>query len=264
MILSPTTATTAALLGAPGPFPLSSWAVSDPVGSGFVLEVCSEPGGNVTGFINVEPTMAGKWLELLKEIAPRVERIAFLFNPATAPYAEYYLGPVQSRRGFAARAGGRRARIGTPRRSNPPSSRWDVSRMAASCFMPDTFLLNHRATAGGGVPAIYPFRGNSRRSAASISYGNDGIDNYRRAAIYADRILNGAKPSELPNTGASQVRVGGEPQIRQGARPRGASATPAARRRGDRIEKACRALQTKWFVRAMKVGHSEAHHDEWG
>ena len=54
------------------------------------------PGGNVTGFTNIEPTMAGKWLELLKEIAPRVARVAFLFNPATAPYAEYYLNPFKA------------------------------------------------------------------------------------------------------------------------------------------------------------------------
>jgi putative ABC transport system substrate-binding protein len=84
IILSPTTATTGALLQHTRAIPIIFVAVSDPVGSGFVSKF-SEPGGNVTGFINVEPTMAGKWLELLKEIAPRVERIAFLFNPATAP-----------------------------------------------------------------------------------------------------------------------------------------------------------------------------------
>jgi hypothetical protein len=57
-------------------------------------DLISRPGGNVTGFTNIEPTMASKWLELLKEIAPRVARVAFLFNPATAPYAEYYPGPL--------------------------------------------------------------------------------------------------------------------------------------------------------------------------
>ncbi len=64
--------------------------VSDPVGSGFVASFV-RPGGNVTGFINFEPTIAGKWLELLKETAPRVARVAFLFNPATATYFEYFL-----------------------------------------------------------------------------------------------------------------------------------------------------------------------------
>ena len=76
IILSPTTATTGALLQHTRAIPVIFVAVSDPVGSGFVSKF-SEPGGNVTGFINVEPTMAGKWLELLKEIAPRVERVAY-------------------------------------------------------------------------------------------------------------------------------------------------------------------------------------------
>src|SRR5207245_6005545 len=75
--------------------PIIFVTVSDPVGSGFVTTF-ARPGGNVTGFTNIEPTMAGKWLELLKEIAPRVARVAFLFNPATAPYAEYYLKPFKA------------------------------------------------------------------------------------------------------------------------------------------------------------------------
>ena len=129
IILSPTTATTGALLQHTRAIPVIFVAVSDPVGSGFVSKF-SEPGSNVTGFINVEPTMAGKWLELLKEIAPRVERIAFLFNPATAPYAEYYLVRSKPPR---LRCVCRRSRCPctTPRRSNPPSPRWPMSRMAA-------------------------------------------------------------------------------------------------------------------------------------
>src|SRR5262245_53677328 len=70
--------------------PIVFAAASDPVGSGFVASL-ARPGGNVTGFTILEGSVAGKWLELLKEIAPRVARVAFLFNPKTAPYAEYYL-----------------------------------------------------------------------------------------------------------------------------------------------------------------------------
>jgi putative ABC transport system substrate-binding protein len=69
--------------------------VSDPVGSSFVANF-SRPGGNVTGFINFEGSVGSKWLELLLEIAPRVNRVAFLFNPLTAPFAEYYLGPFRT------------------------------------------------------------------------------------------------------------------------------------------------------------------------
>ena len=89
-ILSHTTLTTAALLQQTRTIPIIFANVSDPVGSGFVASL-SRPGGNVTGFIDMEGSMAGKWLELLKEVAPRVTRVAFLFNPATAPFAEYYL-----------------------------------------------------------------------------------------------------------------------------------------------------------------------------
>ena len=83
LILSPTSPTTAALLQQTRTIPIVFVQVADPVGSSFVASF-PRPGGNVTGFTNIEPTMAGKWLELLKEIAPRVNRVAFLFNPATA------------------------------------------------------------------------------------------------------------------------------------------------------------------------------------
>jgi len=75
--------------------PIIFATVVDPVGSGFVASL-PRPGGNVTGFINIEGSMAGKWLELLKEIAPRVNRVAILFNPATATYAENFLNPSKA------------------------------------------------------------------------------------------------------------------------------------------------------------------------
>jgi putative tryptophan/tyrosine transport system substrate-binding protein len=95
LIFAETTPATAALLEKTRTIPIVFVAVSDPVGSGFVTSL-NRPGGNVTGFINMEPTMAGKWLGLLKEIAPRVTRVALLFNPATAPYSEQYLNPFKA------------------------------------------------------------------------------------------------------------------------------------------------------------------------
>jgi putative ABC transport system substrate-binding protein len=92
LILGHTTTATAALRQQTRTIPVIFAFVSDPVGSGFVASF-PHPGGNITGFMVMEPTMAGKWLELLKEIAPRVARVAFLFNPTTATYAEYYLKP---------------------------------------------------------------------------------------------------------------------------------------------------------------------------
>src|SRR5712691_7260294 len=95
LILSQNTPTTAALLQQTRTIPIVFALVVDPVGSGFVASL-PRPGGNVTGFITLEGSVAGKWLELLKEIAPRVSRVALLFNPATAPYFEYFLNPFKA------------------------------------------------------------------------------------------------------------------------------------------------------------------------
>ena len=174
--------------------------VVDPVGSGLVKSL-PQPGGNVTGFINLEGSMSGKWIELLKEIAPRVNRIAFLFNPVTATFADYFLIPFKA----AAKSVGLEA-IAAPVR--------DTSELASAVaaharepnggllIMPDAFTVARRAeitslAARHHLPAVYPFRFFAELGGL-LSYGNDQTDNYRRAAIYADRILKGAKPSELP------------------------------------------------------------------
>jgi putative tryptophan/tyrosine transport system substrate-binding protein len=90
IILTQNTPSTAAMLRQTRSIPIIFGLVSDPVGSGFVASF-SRPGGNVTGFVNFEGSVGGKWLELLKETAPRTNRVAFLFNPTTAPFATYYL-----------------------------------------------------------------------------------------------------------------------------------------------------------------------------
>jgi putative tryptophan/tyrosine transport system substrate-binding protein len=90
LILSNTTPTTAALLQQTRTIPIIFAMVADPLGSGFVASF-PKPGGNVTGFATIEGSLGGKWVELLREIAPRVVRTALLFNPATAPFSEYYV-----------------------------------------------------------------------------------------------------------------------------------------------------------------------------
>ena len=145
--------------------------------------------------------MAGKWLELLKEIAPRVDRVAFLFNPATAPYAEYYLNPFKAAAAsFAVEA------IAAPVRDTSELESVIAAQARAPngglIVMPDSFLIAHRAeitslAARYRLPAVYPFRFFTELGGL-LSYGNDLVDNFRRAATYADRILKGAKPSELP------------------------------------------------------------------
>jgi putative ABC transport system substrate-binding protein len=200
VIVSHNTPTTATLLQHTRTIPIVFVAVSDPVGSGFVASL-PRPGGNVTGFTNIEPTMASKWLELLKEVAPRIARVAFFFNPATAPYAEYYLGPFK-----AAAASLAVEAIAVPVRQITELE----SAIAAQArtpngglvFMTDSFLVAHRAeiatlAARHRLPAVYPFR-DFIEPGGLVSYGNDLLDSFHRAATYADRILKGATPSELP------------------------------------------------------------------
>jgi putative tryptophan/tyrosine transport system substrate-binding protein len=92
LIVSQSTPTTAEILQQTRTIPIIFALVIDPVGSGFVASL-PRPGGNVTGFVAMEGSLAGKWLELLKEIAPRINRVAFLFDSVNAPYAEYFLPP---------------------------------------------------------------------------------------------------------------------------------------------------------------------------
>ena len=200
VILSHGTPTTAALLQQTRTIPIIFATVSDPVGSGFVASF-PQPGGNVTGFIVMEPTMAGKWLELLKEIAPRVNRVAFLFNPETAPYFEYYLNPFKA----AAASFAVEAIVAPVRDTSELESVVAAQARAPNTgliAMPDSFMNAHRAgvtslAARYRLPAVYAYRFFAELGGL-LSYGNDVRDNFRRAAIYADRILKGAKPSELP------------------------------------------------------------------
>jgi putative ABC transport system substrate-binding protein len=95
LILAENTLGTASLLQQARTIPIVFVNIADPVGSGFVASF-PRPGGNATGFLTMEPTIGGKWLELLREIAPGVTRVALLFNPATATYAEVYLNPFKA------------------------------------------------------------------------------------------------------------------------------------------------------------------------
>jgi putative ABC transport system substrate-binding protein len=200
LILSQTTPTTAALLKQTRSVPIIFANVADPVGSGFIASL-SRPGGNVTGFVLSEPTMAGKWLELLKEIVPRLKRAALLFNPTTAPFGEYFLKP------FKAAALSSRVEAITATVRDTSELEAVIGAQAREpdgglIVMPDSFLNVHRVdvtslAARYQLPAIYPYRFYTEVGGL-VSYGNDVVDNYRRAASYADRILKGAKPSELP------------------------------------------------------------------
>ena len=203
LILSSTTPTTAALLQQTHTIPIVCATVADPVGSGFVASF-PQPGGNVTGFVVTEGSLGGKWPELLKEIAPRVARVAMLFNPSTAPYAEVYLNPFKA----AAASLGVEAIVAPVRDINELDT--VIAAQARDpngglIVMPDSFMDARRVeitslAARYRLPTAYFFRAFAVLGGL-LSYGNDLTDNYRRAATYADRILKGAKPSELPVQG---------------------------------------------------------------
>ena len=200
VVLSSTTSTTEALLQQTLTLPVIFATVADPVGSKFVAKL-SRPGGNVTGFTNLEGSMAGKWLELLKQIAPGVDRIALLFNPATTPYVDIFLGPFR-----AAAAALAVEAIATP---VVDTSTLDstVAAFASApnggfVVMPGPFMSNRSGqltslAALHRLPAVFPFRYYVELGGL-MSYGSDQYDNYRRAASYVDRILRGEKAGELP------------------------------------------------------------------
>ena len=200
LILSSVTPTTAALLQHTRTIPIVFATVADPVGSGFVASL-AQPGGNVTGFQAMVGSLGGKWLELLKEIAPRVARVAMLFNSAVAPYAESYLNPFKAAASsFAVEP------IAAPVRDTSTLESVIAAQARAPngglIVMPDTFTDVHRAeiislAARFGLPAVYPRRPFTELGGL-LSYGIDQLDSYRRAATYVDRILKGEKPSELP------------------------------------------------------------------
>ena len=199
LIVSSSTPTTKLLLQQTRTIPIIFTNIVDPVGSGFVASL-PRPGGNVTGFINLEASISGKLLQLLKEIAPHVSRVAIYYNPATAPYAEIYLIP------FKAAA----ATLGVEPTVAPVKDIAELETVIAAharkpngglIAMPDSFNNANRReitalAARYRLPAIYPFR--AAQVGGLITYGNNIGDNYRRSAAYVDRILKGEKPSDLP------------------------------------------------------------------
>jgi putative ABC transport system substrate-binding protein len=200
LILSHVTPTTVALLQQTRTIPIIFVWVSDPVGSGFVASL-ARPGGNATGFTPIVGSLGGKWVELLKEIAPHVVRAVALFNPTMAPYAEYYLNPFKA----AAASSAVEAIVA------PVNNMSELESVVAAqarepngglIVMPDTFTIGHRAditrlATRYLVPAVYWSR-DFAELGGLISYGPDVVDEFRRAASYADRILKGERPSELP------------------------------------------------------------------
>jgi putative ABC transport system substrate-binding protein len=171
----------------------------DPVGAGFVASL-ARPGGNATGFTIFEYGISGKWVELLKEIAPRVTRVAVLRDPAISS-GTGQLGAIQS---VAPSFG---VELSPLNMRDAPEIERAVTAFAQSSnggllVTGSALATVHRdliitLAARHRLPAVYPVRF-FVSSGGLISYGPDSVDPYRRAAAYVDRILKGEKPADLP------------------------------------------------------------------
>ncbi len=192
---------TAALQKETSTIPIVFTYVIDPIGAGFIASLAN-PGGNITGLMAYDPSTVGKWLGMLKEIAPQTARVALLGNPKTAAFYDYLLGAAQA----VAPALGIEA---FP--SHIENDAADIERaIAAVASIPNsgivvlpesTTSVNHdliiSLAARNHLPAVYNFKLHVQ-AGGLMSYGIISADHYRQGAFYVDRILRGAKPAELP------------------------------------------------------------------
>jgi putative tryptophan/tyrosine transport system substrate-binding protein len=179
--------------------PIVFTGVSEPVTQGFVSSL-ARPGGNTTGFTNLEPSVGGKWVELLTEIAP-VTRVAVLFNPASTSTALQFVHSVET---AAAKLGlgTAQARIHELADIEPVLTGLGHEPVVGLILPPDTFTGFHHKlivelAARYRLPAIYPF-GYFAAAGGLVSYGPDVTDQFRRATAYVDRIFRGEAPGDLP------------------------------------------------------------------
>jgi putative ABC transport system substrate-binding protein len=191
-------APTAALQQATRTIPIVFLMATDPVAEG-IIQSLARPGGNATGFFGMEPSLGGKWLELLKEIVPGLRRVAVIFNPETGGTS--YLHSVETAAPF----------LSVEATGAPVHHAGDIELAISSLVrepggglivLPDAFTASHRKqiielAARYRLPAIYVVRDYANEGGL-MTYGTDLVDIYRRAASYVDQILKGANPANLP------------------------------------------------------------------
>ena len=201
VILGQSAAVVEALMSTTRTVPIVFLHVADPVAYGFVPNL-ARPGGNVTGITNIEPSIGGKWLQLLKEMAPAVTRAALLVNPDTQPdRGAIFINPFEA----AARSLGVTAVKGDVR--DLPSIEAVMAHLATEprggvVVAPDAFFASHSTQIIAlaerfRLPAVYPYRYYVAQGGL-LCYGVNNVDLFRQAAPYVDRILRGAKPADLP------------------------------------------------------------------
>jgi putative ABC transport system substrate-binding protein len=199
VMFTTSTLTTAALQRETRVIPIVFVAVSDPIGSGFIASL-ARPGGNLTGLLNFEASITGKWLAMLKEIAPGLMRVAFVARPNTTPY-DYFLRAAET----AA------ATLELELVPSPVENGADIDRVITSfarvpggglLLPPDVTTHSHRdlvlaLAARHRLPAVFAFR-HLAAAGGLMSYGPALADLFRQAASYVDRILRGDRPADLP------------------------------------------------------------------
>jgi putative ABC transport system substrate-binding protein len=198
LIVAHSSPVAAALKQATRTIPIVIAMVNDPVSQGFVTSL-ARPGGNITGFAFVEFPIVGKWLEMLKEIAPGIRRAALIFNPQTAPYYSNYVRELE--------AASPAAELSAVPVSDEVELKAAIAALANEApggliAAADPFISAHRELIARlaqhhRLPAVYPFR-QFVAEGGLMAYGPDTVDIARRSASYVDRILKGSTPAELP------------------------------------------------------------------
>ena len=209
VLIGRSTPTTAALKHETVTIPIIFVNVPEPVEQGFVQSL-ARPGGNVTGFTNFEASIGGKWLQLLKEVDPRIARVAVIYNPQTAPFAGLYLRSVESAAPtFVVET------VAMPIQGDADieAALTMFARQPSGGLIaiPDSFTLQHRdriiaLAARYRLPALYA-NSSAIPSGGLMAYAVDTRDTMQRAAGYVDRILKGAKPGDLPVQQAARFQL---------------------------------------------------------
>lgn len=199
LILATNTPTARALKQASSTLPIIFTGLADPVADGIVASHAN-PAGNFTGFVSFSAAIAGKWLQLLKEAAPSSTRIVVLYNPDTAPYAIFY--PVMEAIAPGLGMTLVRSPVGDKQAIESVIGGLSAAAGGALAIMPDVFMLLHAGTIfdlaiSRRLPSVSPLR-QFVAAGSLISYGSNFDKLFRQAASYADRILRGEKPKNLP------------------------------------------------------------------
>jgi putative ABC transport system substrate-binding protein len=190
----------AALLKLTRSVPIVCAMLNDPVGLGFVKSL-SQPGGNVTGFTFINPELIGKWMNLLQDANPSLNRSALLFNPNTAPFYLNFLSEIEA----AQRAGPLKLvamPVGSPEEMERAIIEFARAPAGGLLIGPDSFSITHieriaRLVASNRLPAVSVYRP-FVDAGGLMSYGPDTADIFRRTADYLVRVLKGASPADLP------------------------------------------------------------------